>query len=518
MGLAPQIVEEIFEIVSDLNQQGARVASCSPSRTPTVALRYADYGYILENGRVVMDGDGARARAERGREGVLPRPVDGGAQELPRREALSPPQALAGMIDAIARSAMRAALDVDVRTSLETSLEPRRSDRRRAHMTSITTRSRRAIPSCASASSSRSCAPDRARQGARAGVRAHRSPTSIRAAITTREALAAAAGHAQVRARASCSKRARPFGGLAATRWGSGRGASSRRPGRSTSPKARRPTTGGSRARCSPPAFAPATSSTTASPTTSRRPARCSKPARTRSAARCFPAAPGRPSSRSRRSPTAAGRLRRHAVVPAHHPREGRRARRRRCRASRRRCVSAEAFPPSLRDALIARGIARLPGLCHRRPRRDRLRDAARARAWSSTKACWSRSCARHRRPGRAGRSRRGRRHDALNADYPLIRFGTGDLSAVLPGASSVRPHQPAHQGLAGPRRPDDEGEGHVRASGAGRGDRQAASRGAARAARRRQSGGQRPDDAACRSLAASRRRSPKRSSSRSAK
>ena len=36
--------------------EGARERSCSPSRTPTVALRYADYGYILENGRVVMDG------------------------------------------------------------------------------------------------------------------------------------------------------------------------------------------------------------------------------------------------------------------------------------------------------------------------------------------------------------------------------------------------------------------------------------------------------------------------------
>ena len=35
MGLAPQIVEEIFEIVKNLNEQGGRVASCSPSRTPT---------------------------------------------------------------------------------------------------------------------------------------------------------------------------------------------------------------------------------------------------------------------------------------------------------------------------------------------------------------------------------------------------------------------------------------------------------------------------------------------------
>ena len=59
MGLAPQIVEEIFEIVRDLNRKEQRSRSCSPSRTRTMALRYADYGYILENGRVVMDGAAA---------------------------------------------------------------------------------------------------------------------------------------------------------------------------------------------------------------------------------------------------------------------------------------------------------------------------------------------------------------------------------------------------------------------------------------------------------------------------
>ncbi len=56
------------------------------------ALRYADYGYILENGRVVMDGDAKDLAPERGREGVLPRTVDGGPQEFSRREALPPPQ------------------------------------------------------------------------------------------------------------------------------------------------------------------------------------------------------------------------------------------------------------------------------------------------------------------------------------------------------------------------------------------------------------------------------------------
>ena len=55
MGLAPQIVEEIFEIVRDLNRK-ERVSFLLAEQNTTVALRYAEYGYILENGRVVMDG------------------------------------------------------------------------------------------------------------------------------------------------------------------------------------------------------------------------------------------------------------------------------------------------------------------------------------------------------------------------------------------------------------------------------------------------------------------------------
>ncbi|MCC7039880.1 MAG: ABC transporter ATP-binding protein [Burkholderiales bacterium] len=56
MGLAPQIVEEIFEIVRDLNGK-ERVSFLLAEQNTTIALRYADYGYILENGRVVMDGE-----------------------------------------------------------------------------------------------------------------------------------------------------------------------------------------------------------------------------------------------------------------------------------------------------------------------------------------------------------------------------------------------------------------------------------------------------------------------------
>ena len=55
MGLAPQIVEEIFEIVRDLNVR-EQVSFLLAEQNTMVALRYADFGYILENGRVVMEG------------------------------------------------------------------------------------------------------------------------------------------------------------------------------------------------------------------------------------------------------------------------------------------------------------------------------------------------------------------------------------------------------------------------------------------------------------------------------
>lgn len=56
MGLAPQLVQEIFEIVQILNRQEG-VTFLLAEQNTTMALRYATYGYILENGRVVMDGD-----------------------------------------------------------------------------------------------------------------------------------------------------------------------------------------------------------------------------------------------------------------------------------------------------------------------------------------------------------------------------------------------------------------------------------------------------------------------------
>lgn len=55
MGLAPQIVEEIFSIIKNLNEQ-QNVSFLLAEQNTNIALRYADYGYILENGRVVLDG------------------------------------------------------------------------------------------------------------------------------------------------------------------------------------------------------------------------------------------------------------------------------------------------------------------------------------------------------------------------------------------------------------------------------------------------------------------------------
>ena len=58
MGLAPQIVEEVFGIVQDLNQK-ERVTFLLAEQNTNMALRYANYGYIMESGRVVMDGTAA---------------------------------------------------------------------------------------------------------------------------------------------------------------------------------------------------------------------------------------------------------------------------------------------------------------------------------------------------------------------------------------------------------------------------------------------------------------------------
>ena len=56
MGLAPMLVAEIFEIVARLNRE-EKVAVLLAEQNATIALRFAQYGYVMESGRIVLDGD-----------------------------------------------------------------------------------------------------------------------------------------------------------------------------------------------------------------------------------------------------------------------------------------------------------------------------------------------------------------------------------------------------------------------------------------------------------------------------
>ena len=61
MGLAPQVVDEIFGIVKSLNEN-EKVSFLLAEQNANMAFRYAGYGYVLENGRIVLDGEAAALR------------------------------------------------------------------------------------------------------------------------------------------------------------------------------------------------------------------------------------------------------------------------------------------------------------------------------------------------------------------------------------------------------------------------------------------------------------------------
>ena len=177
------------------------------------------------------------------------------------------------------------------------------------------------------------------------------------------------------------------------------------------------------------------------------------------SAAPVFPAAWATRNCSCRRC-RPAPRLRRHAQLPAH-PREGGR-RRHRLPSLTKALVSGEAFPPSLRDWLAERGVQGYQCYATADVGPDRLRDQRARRHWSGR-----RRDPRDRAPGTGdpGARRRGRRGGDHRAepDYPLVRFGTGDLRR----AAGRLPHGRTNtriKGLAGPRRPDRQGARHVRA------------------------------------------------------
>lgn len=62
LGLAPLLVREIFDIIVRLNRE-EKVTMLLVEQNAVAALRIADYGYVMENGRIVLDGDAEKLRA-----------------------------------------------------------------------------------------------------------------------------------------------------------------------------------------------------------------------------------------------------------------------------------------------------------------------------------------------------------------------------------------------------------------------------------------------------------------------
>ncbi len=96
MGLAPQIVEEVFNIVKDLNTK-EKVTFLLAEQNTNMALKYADYGYIMESGRVVMDGAASDLASNEDVKEFLPGHGRRRAQELQGCQELQAAQALVGL-------------------------------------------------------------------------------------------------------------------------------------------------------------------------------------------------------------------------------------------------------------------------------------------------------------------------------------------------------------------------------------------------------------------------------------
>jgi ABC-type multidrug transport system ATPase subunit len=94
MGLAPQIVDEVFGIVKDLNQKEG-VTFLLAEQNTNMALRYADFGYILENGRVVMEGSAEDLRTNEDVKEFYLGLSSSGRKSFREVKHYRPPQALA---------------------------------------------------------------------------------------------------------------------------------------------------------------------------------------------------------------------------------------------------------------------------------------------------------------------------------------------------------------------------------------------------------------------------------------
>ncbi len=178
--------------------------------------------------------------------------------------------------------------------------------------------------------------------------------------------------------------------------------------------------------------------------------------------------------------------------------------------------VSGEALPPSLRDWFAGRGVAAYQ--CYATADLGLIAYETRAREGL---VLGEDVIVEIVRPGTGDPVPDGEVGEVvvttLNPDYPLVRFGTGDLSAVLPGSLSHRPHEPPHPRLDGPGRPDHQGARHVRAPRPGGRGGAALPAGGARAPRRGRRDGQRHPGAA-RGNAGDRRRAGRPAGGRGAR
>ena len=94
MGLSPLLVKEVFGIIRRLNRD-LGITILLVEQNARMALSVASYGYVMEQGKVVLDGTAAVARGERGRQGILPRRPWRRPEVLPQPEILQATEALA---------------------------------------------------------------------------------------------------------------------------------------------------------------------------------------------------------------------------------------------------------------------------------------------------------------------------------------------------------------------------------------------------------------------------------------
>ena len=62
LGLAPKIVQEVAELVREINAQGVSILLVE--QNASVALQLADHGFVLENGKIVLDGSSEELRSD----------------------------------------------------------------------------------------------------------------------------------------------------------------------------------------------------------------------------------------------------------------------------------------------------------------------------------------------------------------------------------------------------------------------------------------------------------------------